>query len=528
MAVSGRNLNITLAGALLTMILAALDQNIVNTALPRIVGELGGGAHLSWVVTAFLLTSTATTPLYGKLSDMYGRKRLFYAAIGIFLIGSVLCGMAASMTQLIAFRALQGLGAGGLMTLAQTVIGDVVAPRDRGRYQGLFTGAFAVSSVAGPLVGGVLTSALSWRWVFYVNLPVGLAALVMLAIGLRHPPARRHRAIDYPGAALLAVGTATLLLLLSWAGTVYPWASSTIIWLATATVVLFVAFLFQERRAAEPIIGLHLFRSRIYVSGVTGSGMMVFAMMGTSVFLPLYFQLVLGMSPAAAGLMMLPQVVGMIFSSVVGGRLVSRSGRYKPFLLFGVGAEAVALASLAVFARLDAIPVVFEVAMLILGLGMGVAMPNLTTAVQNAVDPREMGVATSSMSFLRSLGGALGVTLSGALMAAWLNSLLSGLSARVDVQALLEHGVSALVGLSAEQHAAVVAAYRSAIAVSFTLSGVVMTLAFLLAVSLPVLKLRAAGEEPVTRPALQPVAPPAEERGGLGLRPAGRPQSPRD
>ncbi|MDT8331636.1 MDR family MFS transporter [Roseomonas gilardii] len=503
---SNRHLRLTIAGAMLTMILAALDQNIVNTALPRIVADLGGASHLSWVVTAFLLTSTATTPLYGKLSDMYGRKRLFYLAIAVFLIGSVLCGLAQNMLQLILFRALQGLGAGGLMTLAQTVVGDVVAPRDRGRYQGLFTGVFAVSSVAGPLVGGVLTEALSWRWVFYVNLPVGAAALAMIAIGLRHPPALRRRQIDYPGAGLLAAGTTALLLLLSWAGTLFAWASMPILWLGIAAAGFFVAFVLWERRAPEPIIGLHLFRERVYVSGVVASAMLVFAMMGTTVFLPLYFQLVLGMTPTQAGLMMLPQVAGMIFSSILGGRLVSATGRYKPFLIAGVGAEAIGLCGLAILARLAAPFWAFEFCMLVLGLGMGVAMPNITTSVQNAVNPRELGVATSSMSFLRSLGGALGVALSGALMMAWLNSILADTVQGLDVQALLEHGVRALEGLGAEEQTLVASAYRGAIAMSFTMSGVVMCCAFLLVLTLPALALRKAHEGPA------PGAPQAPAR----------------
>ncbi|MBN8909013.1 MAG: MFS transporter, partial [Rhodospirillales bacterium] len=286
-----RQLRIVLTGALLAMVLAALDQNIVNTALPRMAGDLGGLAHLSWVVTAFMLTSTTTTPLYGKLSDIYGRRQLFFVAILVFLAGSLLCGIAQNMGQIIAFRALQGLGAGGLLTLAQAAIGDVVSPRERPKYQGWFTGTFALSSVAGPLLGGFITSALSWRWVFYVNIPVGAAALVMIAIGLRKRPSGQARPVDYPGALLLTGATTALLLLLAWGGTEFAWLSLPTVGLVAAVIVLAGLFARQELRAPEPLVRLPLFRNPIFARGVSVSGMMAFAMLGSTVFLPLYFQL---------------------------------------------------------------------------------------------------------------------------------------------------------------------------------------------------------------------------------------------
>jgi EmrB/QacA subfamily drug resistance transporter len=473
---------------MLCILLASLDQNIVNTALPRMVSDLGGMAHLSWVVTAFMLSSTVTTPLYGKLSDTYGRRRLFLVAIIIFLAGSLLCGTAGSMTQLILFRALQGLGAGGLLVLAQSSIGDVVPPRERPRYQGLFTGTFALASVAGPLLGGIITSALSWRWVFYVNLPLGAVALLLIGLGLRTPPSGRARPLDIAGALLMAAGTAALLLLLAWGGQEFPWASAASAGMAALVLALFVAFIWRERRAVDPLIRLGLFRNPVFARGVSVSGMMTFAMLGSTVFLPLYFQLVLGMSPARAGAMMLPQVAGMVLTSVLGGRAASRLGRNKGFLLWGLGLEAVALVALAALAWFAAPPSAFLLALGTLGLGMGMGMPNLTTAVQNAVDYKELGAATGAMTFVRSLGGAVGVAASGALLAA-------RLAGPVDVEAMTRDGAAALAALTPEQHAMLSEAYRTALTGCFTLSGVVMSAAFLLVLGLPEQKLRGTVEQ---------------------------------
>lgn len=479
-----------MAGALLAMLLAALDQNIVNTALPRMVGDLGGMAHLSWVVTAFMLTSTTTTPLYGKLSDLYGRRKLFFVAIALFLAGSLMCGAAQSMGQLIGFRAMQGLGAGGLLVLAQAVIGDVVSPRQRPRYQGLFSGTFGLASVAGPLLGGFITSALSWRWVFYVNLPIGVLALAMIAIGLRTPPSGRVRPIDYAGSFLLASATTALLLLLAWGGTEFPWASLDSAALAAGTALLVGLFLWREWRAPEPLIRLSLFRNPVFARGVAVGGMMTFAMLGSMVFLPLYFQLVLGMDPAVAGAMTLPQVIGMLLTSIVGGRIVAHLGRNKPFLLAGLGLEAAALASLAAFAFVGASAAAFLVSMGALGLGMGMGMPNLTTAVQNAVAYRELGAATGAMAFVRSMGGAVGVAVSGAIMSARLAAPASEPGHGVNLGLLTQHGIQAMSELTPAQQAGISAAYRTALMGSFLLSAVVMTVAFLLVLGLPERKLR--------------------------------------
>ncbi|WP_245214801.1 DHA2 family efflux MFS transporter permease subunit [Pararoseomonas indoligenes] len=479
---------IVFAGAMLSMLLAALDQNIVNTALPRMVADLGGMAHLSWVVTAFMLSSTVTTPLYGKLSDTYGRRKLFLVAIGLFLAGSFLCGAAGSMGQLILFRALQGLGAGGLLVLAQASVGDVIPPRERPRYQGLFTGVFALASVAGPLLGGFITSAFSWRWVFYVNLPLGAVALLLIGFGLRTPPSGQRKPLDLPGVLLMAGFTATLLLYLAWGGTEFPWASLPSAGMAALVLLLLIGFLWRESRAEDPLVRLGLFRNPVFARGVAVGGMMVFAMLGSTVFLPLYFQLVLGMTPAGAGAMMLPQVAGMVLTSILGGQAAARLGKNKIFLLWGIGLEAVALCGLAAFSWLAAPPAVFLVALALLGLGMGMGMPNLTTAVQNAVAYKELGAATGAMTFLRSLGGAVGVAASGAILAA-------RLVGPVDVEAITRGGAAALTALTPEQHAVLSNAYRTALLGCFTLSAVVMTAAFFLVLGLPEQTLRASVEE---------------------------------
>ena len=487
-----------MAGALLAMVLAALDQNIVNTALPRIAADLGGMAHLSWVVTAFMLTGTTTTPLYGKMSDLFGRRRLFFVAILVFLAGSLLCGAAQSMGQLIGFRALQGLGAGGLLTLSQAAVGDVIAPRDRPRYQGLFTGTFALSSVAGPLLGGLITSALSWRWVFYVNLPVGALALLMIALGLRRQaPSKVVRQIDYAGAVLLAGLTTALLLWLAWGGAEFDWVSWPSAGLLLTVVGLFGALIWHERRSVEPLIRLSLFRNPIYARGVAVSGMLTFAMLGSTVFLPLYFQLVLGMDPAVAGAMMLPQVAGMLLTSVIGGHFVAKSGRNRPFLLAGIGLEGLALVSLGVFAYVAAAPAVFLISMGMLGLGMGMGMPNLTVAVQNAVAHRDLGVAMGAMTFVRSLGGAVGVAASGAIMAARLGTATAG--SGLDLRSLAERGLNGALQLTEAQQAAVSSAYRTALTGCFVMSGVVMVFAFTLVFGLAEQTLRSGVEDAAGR-----------------------------
>jgi EmrB/QacA subfamily drug resistance transporter len=476
-------LRVVLVGLMLVMGLAAMDQNVVNTALPRITADLGGVAHLSWVVTAFLLTATISTPLYGKLSDMYGRRRMMVISISVFLLASILCGLSRSMLQLIGFRALQGLGAGGLMTLSQTIIGDLVTPRERGRYQGLFTGVFAISSVAGPLIGGALTTALSWRWVFYVNLPLGGMALVLILLGLHGSKARRRHVVDYPGAALLTAGTSSLLLLLSWG--LSEGSDLARLVLAVGALGAGLLFLRQEARAAEPILSLAMFANRTFAVGATATSIMAFAMMGALVFLPLYLQLVLGQSPIQAGLIVTPQIVGMLLSSIVGGRAVSALGRVKPFLVSGVLLEAASLAGLAVGAGWAFPPWFFSIVVFTLGLGMGIGMPNAVTAVQNAVDRRDMGIATGAMAFVRALGGAVGVALSGGVVAFVLKLALGHQFSNAQLHALIQDGARLMSGVASHPHAPLLQAYRHAIETSFWVSAVMMAAALALVCTLP-------------------------------------------
>jgi EmrB/QacA subfamily drug resistance transporter len=414
-------------GALmLGMFLAALDQTIVSTALPTIVGDLGGLNHLSWVVTSYLLASTASTPLYGKLGDMYGRKPVFLAAILIFLAGSMLSGLSQSMGELIAFRALQGMGAGGLMVGAQAIIADIVPPRERGRYMGLIGSVFAVASVAGPLLGGFLVEQINWRWVFYVNMPIGALAVlvVMFRLHLR-TPSQRH-AIDWLGAALLTAGVSAIILVTTWGGNEYRWGSGTILGLAAAGVALLLAFVWQERRAAEPIIPLELFRSSVF-RVASGIGFAIgLAMFGAIVFIPLFLQLVYGVSPTSSGLRMLPLMAGLLTASVTSGRLISRLGRYKAFPVAGTAVTALGMYLLS---RLEVgtQPWLASVYMLVVGVGIGLVMQVLVLAVQNDAPARNIGVATSTATFFRSMGGSLGVAVFGAIFASRLSSELAGI-----------------------------------------------------------------------------------------------------
>jgi len=401
---------------MLGMFLAALDQTIVSTALPTIVGDLGGLKHLSWVVTSYLLAATVSTPLYGKLGDMYGRKPVFLAAILIFLTGSILAGLSQTMIQLIAFRGLQGIGAGGLMVGAQAIIADIVPPRERGKYMGLIGGVFAVSSVAGPLLGGFLVDSLSWRWVFYVNVPIGALAVAVVTMRLHLPSRHTPHRVDYLGTALLSGGVGALILLTTWGGNQYAWGSTTIIGLAIAGVVLLALFIRQEGRAKEPIIPLTLFRSSVFDVANAMGFTIGMAMFGAIIFIPLYLQLVYGATPTGSGLRMLPLMAGLLVAAIASGRVISRIGRYKMFPIAGTG---ILVCGMYLLSRLtiSTTVLVSSLYMLVVGVGIGLVMQVLVLVVQNDARPREIGVATSTATFFRSVGGSFGVAIFGTIFA---------------------------------------------------------------------------------------------------------------
>jgi EmrB/QacA subfamily drug resistance transporter len=423
-ALTHRQILLLMSGLMTGMLLAALDQTIVGTALPTIVGELGGINHYSWVVTAYLLASTASTPLYGRISDLYGRRPVFLFSIGTFLLGSLLAGMSQNMTQLIVTRGIQGVGAGGLMTLAFTIISDVVTPRERGRYQGLFGAVFGVASVAGPLAGGYFAET-NWRWIFYINVPLAIVAIVVCYHVMRLIPFhRREHAIDGLGAALMVAGVSCLLLGLSWGGNQYPWDSPTIIGLFVAGAVLAVLFLLQESRVAEPILPLTLFRRPTFALANAAGFVLGLVMFGSIIFIPLYLQIVKGASPTRSGLLMLPMMAGVIVTSVLSGRAMSRIGRYK---WFPVAGSVVLLVGMLLFTRLQvdtSLWIAFGY-MVVIGVGLGLCMQSLILAVQNAVDPRDLGAGTSAVTFFRSLGGSFGVAILGAVLTSRLTSELA-------------------------------------------------------------------------------------------------------
>jgi EmrB/QacA subfamily drug resistance transporter len=409
---------------MLGMFLAALDQTIVSTALPTIVGDLGGLNHLSWVVTSYLLASTVSTPIYGKLGDMVGRKPVFLAAILIFLAGSMLAGLSQSMGELIGFRALQGIGAGGLLVGAQAIIADIVPPRERGRYMGLIGSVFAVASVAGPLLGGFLVDNLSWRWVFCVNMPVGALAVVIVLTRLHlHTPTVRHR-IDALGAGLLTGAVGALILLTTWGGNEYAWGSPTIVGLGVAGVALLAVFLWWETRAAEPIVPLSLFRSSVFsVANAIGFAIGM-AMFGAIIFIPLFLQLVYGASPTSSGLRMLPLMAGLLAASIASGRAISRIGRYRAFPIAGTATLVVGMYLLSRLG-VDTAPWLASVYMLVVGVGIGLVMQVLVLVVQNDARPQEIGVATSTATFFRSVGGSFGVAIFGTIFASRLAGQLA-------------------------------------------------------------------------------------------------------
>jgi EmrB/QacA subfamily drug resistance transporter len=419
----GRSLALVFGGLLLVMFLAALDQTIVATALPTIVGDLGGLDHISWVVTAYLLAQTVVTPLYGKLGDMYGRKIVLQCALVLFLTGSALCGLSKSLDELIAFRALQGLGGGGLMVSAQAAIGDVVPPRERGRYTGLFGAVFGLASVAGPLLGGFLTDDLSWRWIFYVNLPLGIVALFVLAATLPSPPERIHHTVDYLGTAVLAAGLSAIVLMSSLGGVSFAWGSPVIVGLAIGGVLLIAAFLALERRAREPVLPPRLFKNRVFATTSAVGFIVGFALFGAVTYLPLFLQVVKGASPTGSGLQLTPLMGGLLITSIASGQAITRTGHYKPFPIAGTAVMVLGLYLLSTLDAASATAKIFAF-MFVLGLGLGMVMQVLVLAVQNAVDYADLGVASAGATLFRSIGGSLGTSVLGAIFANQLTSEL--------------------------------------------------------------------------------------------------------
>ncbi|MGW0533043.1 DHA2 family efflux MFS transporter permease subunit [Streptomyces sp. NPDC003032] len=493
---------VSIGALLLGMLLAALDQTIVSTALPTIVSELGGMDHLSWVVTAYMLAATAATPLWGKLGDQYGRKKLFLTAILIFLVGSALCGMAQNMPQLIGFRALQGLGGGGLMVLSMAIVGDLVSPRERGKYQGLFGAVFGATSVLGPLLGGLFTEHLSWRWVFYINLPIGVIALLVIATTLHIPVRDTKHTIDYLGTFLIASVATCLVLVASLGGTTWSWASPQIIGLAVLGAVLAVAFVAVERKAAEPVLPLKLFRIRTFTLSAVISFIVGFAMFGAMTYLPTFLQVVQGVSPTMSGVHMLPMVVGMLLSTTGSGQIVSRTGRWK---VFPVAGTAVTALGLILLHQLDENSSTAEMSVyfFVFGLGLGLVMQVLVLIVQNAVSYEDLGVATSGATFFRSIGASFGVAIFGTIFTNRLGDKLTDALAGQRLPpgvgvSTLEADPRGIAQLPAGLRPSALHAYASAITDVFLYAAPVAVVAFVLAWFLREDKLRGSVTAPDT------------------------------
>ena len=486
---------VIITGLMLGMFLAALDQTIVATALPRMSADLKGAEHLSWVVSAYLLTSTAATPIYGKLSDLYGRKLMLQVAIVIFLVTSILCGLATTMGQLIVFRALQGLGGGGLMAMAHATIADVISPRERGKYQGYFAGVFAAASVIGPVLGGVFADYLTWRWVFWINLPIGIAALAVSQYALKRLVAKRLRhKIDYLGAVLIVAGVTCVLLVTTMGGNEAAWDSPLIESLAGAALLLFALCVLQERHASEPILPPRLFRNPIFVVANMLNLMVSITMLGSIVFMPLFLQIVYGLQAGNSGLMLIPLSAASTLGAVSAGRLVAATGRYKRFPMIGLGCNLLGMVLISTVTA--ATPLALTAAyMVLIGIGLGAVMPVMLVAIQNAIEVRDLGTGTASNSFFRSMGGSFGVALFGAVLIARLTAQLDAVPGHEALganagAAMLHAGSNALNLAPAALHAAIADAVTRAFHDMFRVGALISLLSLITASLLKELPLR--------------------------------------
>lgn len=457
-------------GILLCILLAAIDQTVVVPAVPSIAADLNGFSHLSWIVTAYLLTSTVATPIYGKLSDIYGRRALLLPAIVLFVVASMLCGFAQNLMQLIIARALQGLGGAGLMAMAQASIADVVSPRERGRYQGYMAGTWGVASVAGPILGGWMTDYFSWRWIFWINLPIGIAAYLLSSSALKMLVTNKRPArIDYVGSALLAVFTTATLLVMSWGGSEYAWTSPTILGLAAGAMMLLVLLVLQERSNGDPLLPPRLFANGVFSRGVLIAALNSGAMFGATFLLPLFFQLVRGADASLSGTLIVPYLAANCVGAFTGGQIARRLGRVKILIQLGVAATIIGFGLLA---TIDATtPPLLSVAyMLVVGLGIGVVMPCTLVMVQNAADRRDVGSATGAFLFLRSMGGAVGSTLTGVMLAGQFAAGVAsgGITVPIDLGSLrVVPGVATTLDAATQvaAHAALSGAFHAAFAI---------------------------------------------------------------